>query len=311
MPPHPSPHQENINMEAKQEINYNGLAAANTKAGVIALLAQRAADSALKVQSGSHLDAAQFIVLRDAAGNEAVHALTERKEAPHRKTGITTLFDLASFVEFVTYHGINSPIYATLNPAQFLSILNDHEGGIRDDNAGHRDFRAIFELKCSDEWNVWTKHNGAGAKFAGTEAFATFLEENHFDMVEPDGATFIDLANNFRVNESVRYAKQQNLTNGEVQFAFNKITDGQTASGAGGTIKMPTKFKIAIPVFKGIGQPKHEIEAHFRYRVGTGGELSIWYDLIRTGKVMEKAFQEIWEAVSAQTKQPVLFAETK
>lgn len=282
-----------------------GVVHAQTQAGVIALLAQRAADTALEIRKGEYLDAAPFIVTRDAAGNEKVEYLNGAVSIPARKTGIITVYDMASFVAYVQLHGISTPIYAMPSPASFTTILNDHAA----DKAGHRDFRAQFLLAHSDEWTAWISKNGAAKKFTGTESFAQFLEENAADIIEPDPAKFLDLANNFHVNERVHYSKSQRLENGEVQFTFNKIVDGATTGGQGGAIKMPTKFKISIPVFKGIGQPKYEIEAHFRFRVGSGGTLDIWYDLIRSNKVVELAFKTIWDSVATQTKVPVLFGK--
>lgn len=294
----------------------------NPSSAIIASLARDVELGKATAKKAPYPDAAHYIILRDADGKERVEWLTQAHPAPTRKTGRVELLDAASFIEYVVRHGHGLPIYATMQPARFVAVLNDHESRGQPEagsesgstevsplKAGYKDFYASLTLAHSQEWTVWSKHNGSGAAFAGTEAFATFLEENSPDIIEPDPATFMDLALNFRVNESVSFSQLQRLTDGHVQLAFNKIVDG-SSQGAGGTIKMPEFFRISVPVFAGIDAPKYECDARFRYRL-QGSTVKIWYDLVRPHKVVEKAFKEVWNGIAAGIKAPILLGELK
>lgn len=284
-------------------------------AAIIADLARRSAEALVKPTVAPYPDAAPYLILRDADGKERVEYISGVKAPPPRKTGSVALLDSASFIEYVVRHGTGLPIYATLKPVKFVAVLNDHEshekgaGQSAPLKAGYKDFRATLTLAHSNEWDIWTKHNGSGAAFGSTEAFATFLEENAPDIIDPDPAAFLDLALNFRVNESVSFSEARRLQDGNVQFAFNRMVDGNT-SGTGGTIKMPEQFRISVPVFAGIGAKRYECEARFRYRLNSAdGKVKIWYDLVRPHKVVEAAFQETWDSIAAGIKAPILLGE--
>jgi uncharacterized protein YfdQ (DUF2303 family) len=260
------------------------------------------------LRQGEYQDAAPFLVLRDADGKEVIQYITGRTDAPARRTGAVTLLDSASFIAYVKLHHNGTPIYGTPNPAAFVAVLNDHVGtkevgGI----PGYRDHRATLKLGYSDELAAWLARNGQGKAFESTEDFASFLETNSFDIQDPPATSFLELALNFQVNESVHFNKQQRLEDGHVQLTFNRIVEGTASSAQGGVIKVPTKFTIHVPVFRGADQPGYDIEAHFRYRLSGNGRIKIWYDLIRPSKVIEDAFRDIWESISTELGVTVLY----
>lgn len=266
---------------------------------------QRRVDAAVgKPLRGSYPDASEFIVLRDEAGAEKVFFLEDEDDlmSPKRKVATPRFSDQKSFITYCLLHGISTPIYGQLNPVKFSAILNDHTAG----NPGFRDFIATLELAHSEEWNVWTKHNGSGAAFNSTESFAVFLEDNALDMARPAAAEFLQLALNFRVNESVTFSNQQRLQDGHVQLTYERLVDaGQRAGPASGKLDIPELFTIAIPVFKGVKQVVYEVDARFRFRLRES-KLTIWYELVRPQKVLEKAFLDIWEEVKAGIGKEIL-----
>lgn len=275
---------------------------------LVADLARHAGLAVQQPKTGNYLDAAPFVILRNKDGGEVVHTLRETIGIPERKTGRVPLMDSASFVAYVKRHKTERlMVYATPDPARFVAVLNDHLGTDIESSADHRDFRAVLDLGHSDEWKAWSQRNGEGKAFASTEEFASFLETNSFDIEDPPAATFLDIALNFHVNESVVFSKSQRLTDGHVQLTFNRTVDGTTALAEGGTMKMPTKFRIRVPVFRGVDQPFYTCEAHFRYRLVGNGKIRIWYDLIRPAKVVEQAFRDIWESIGTQLEVPVLY----
>lgn len=287
----------------------------NTTAAVVATLARRANEVAIKPQVAPIADGAPFLVLLDENGKERVEWLDTVIKGPDRKTGNVTMFDAPSFISYVTRH--KAPglmIYATPNPALFTAILNDH-GAVSDTNviqADFRDFRALLKLDFSDEWKVWSGRNGHSKAFESTEAFAEFLEVNALDITDPDAAQFLELALNFAVKQDISYSKVTRLTDGHVQLSFNQIVEGSNAVGQGGIMKVPTKFTISVPVFR-TSDPEaktYSCEANFRYRL-RGSSISIWYELIRPSKVIDAAFRDLWDSIAKELNVPVLFGEPK
>ena len=247
------------------------------------------------------LDAAPYLVLRDANGDENIEYLNGRLEDPWRKTGTVRLLDTDSFIAYYNIHSNKAPVYATLRPAQFIAVLNDHT----EEAAGWRDHRANFLLGFSAEWNVWAKHNGMGAAFGSNDAFAMFLEENAPDIIKPESALMLSIALNFRVNESVAFANIVRLQDGNTELVYNALVDASSKNANGGKIKIPEQFTIEVPVFDGPKALKYKVDARFRFRL-RDGKLAIWYELIRPHKVVEQAFQDIWTQIEAETEASIL-----
>lgn len=276
---------------------------ANSDLTVVARLARAAEGQAGVVHKGSYQDAADYVILRKGDGSETLQFLSDLpgcQFSPTRKAGTPEFVDQRSFVSYCNYHKLTTPIYGNLKPAIFTAIMNDHGS----EAAGARDHRATLKLAFSDEWNTWMGHNGSNKPFGSNEAFALFLEDNAIDIVQPDPTEFLQLALSFKLNEEVSFQSQQRLQDGHVQFAFNKIV---TAGGAGsaGNISVPETFRIQIPVFQGVDQLTHAVDARFRFRLREN-KLTIWYELIRPHKVLEAAFKLVWDQVKDGTGQEIL-----
>lgn len=272
------------------------------EAAVIADLAREATLKRLTPQQGAYLDASPFVILRDANGFERIAILRDIDEPfpPHRKTGTVKLNDAPSFIAYYRMHGALQPIYATLKPAQFVAVLNDHTA----DAAGHRDFRAEFKVGHSTEWGEWMARSGADKAFGSTTELALFLEDNAPDIIDPSAGEMLEIALNFRVNADVSFSSAQRLQDGHVDFAYANLVTAE-ATGKGGKIRIPETFKIEIPVWDGINAAKYEIDARFRYRQ-RDGKLTIWYELIRPHKVMEQAFKDLWAQIRSETAATIL-----
>jgi uncharacterized protein YfdQ (DUF2303 family) len=221
---------------------------------------------------------------------------------PPRCKGTVKLSDTASFLEYWKRQSdAASYIYGSMQPIQFLAVFNEHGKELPD----WRDHRALYTLQHSDEWNVWMKHNGQ--PFDGNEGFALWLEEQLLDIVTPEPAVFMDVALNMRVRQGQTFSKKVNLNDGNIVFEYANLVEGSGgASPTGESLKIPERFEISIPVFKGLDAPKYMIEARFRYRL-SGSALKIQYELIRPAKVMEQAFKSMLDTIQTEAKTLVLF----
>lgn len=253
-----------------------------------------------KVTSLPH--AQPYIILKDAAGNERVEWLDKVFDVPTQQKGCVRLKDAESFIRyFNAYKGDASAIYATMVPCKFVAVIDeDYTDG--DALPNWREFRAEFTPDYSTEKETWWAANRK--PFDSTEAFALFLEDNLPDIVEPEGATMLEIALNFRVNQDVRYSSAQRLSDGHIDLGYQNIVEAG-ATGPAGRIQIPEQFRIEVPIFAGVGAPKYGIDARFRYRLSSGN-LKLWYELVRPHKVLETAFTDLWTKVGAETVRQIL-----
>lgn len=227
-----------------------------------------------------------------------------RLDSPFRRSGTTQMSDARSFGDLYKRFESNSLIYASLSPAQFVAVLNDHKVVSPD----WRDHRIVFQPKHSDQWNAWMKRNGVDKAFIGNVEFAEWLEDQAVDVVQPAGANMLQMALSFKATESAKFSNAASLQDGSVTFDYQRIVEGSAVGPGGGKAKIPERFTIQIPVFDGPNEPKYKIEARFRYRL-VGGGLKIWYQLERPQLVMEAAFKDLWKQIEAATKASILYGK--
>lgn len=230
-----------------------------------------------------------------------VQFIDETINHPPRPKGTAKLRDAASFIYYFNrFADSHSQIYATLTPAKFIAVLDEHcktEDFINDASPRFREFRAEFIVPASEEWNRW---NASNRKPMGQLAFAELLEDNLPDIVEPSGHDLLQMALNFEASKSGSFRAVQRLQNGNVNLSW---VDETKQTGESGTMTVPPSFKLNIPVFEnGLLYP---IEARLKYRVKEG-ELSIWYELVRPHKVLDEAFREIWTRISSETDRSIM-----
>jgi len=209
------------------------------------------------------------------------------------------LRDTASFVKYVLDHSTtDSRIYATVSPAVFLAVLDDHSTRDKEGDtpsvADWREFRAHFAMPASREWTVWTQ---ADRKPMSQLDFARFIEDNLPDILEPDGATLLEMTLSFEAATAAQFVAQQRLQDGSHTLQW------RAENNASGTVRLPEHIGLAIPVFE-LEEPQ-ALMARLRYRVADG-KLAIWYELVRPHKVLETAFRDAWQRIAEGTGVPIL-----
>lgn len=247
-----------------------------------------------------------YVILRDANGDESVEYVDNVQKAPPNRNGTVQLKDGPSFISYFNAHATeHSAIYATINPCRFLAVLDEHPAAQANDPAW-REFRAAFAPELSPEWTTWTaQHKKA---FESTEEFAYFIENNAPDFVNPDAATMLEMALNFRVTSSAQYKAVQRLQDGNVELQYVNVVEGQ-ATARGGAVKIPEEFEISVPLFAGPAEVPRQVHARLRYRLGAGG-VKLWYELIRPHKVLEAGFKQLFTDISDGTKRTVLLGQS-
>lgn len=273
------------------------LEASTTAGAIIALAAGLGAP-----QANPHKDGSAFVVVpNDGGGMEVVYL--DRPESPVRKAGVVMVNDVKSLCNYANRH-LNkeaSVIYASLQPAKFIAVLNDHAKAA----TGWGDHRCVFDLKHSKEYDAW---NACQKRPMNQADFAEFIESNLPDFVMPTGAQMYELALNFRAKQEASYSSAIRTQNGDVELSYTNKTEAN-AGAAVGKITVPERFSIEIPVWAGLGQEKRKFDARLRYRLGNG-LVHFTYELDRPHKVVEQAFEDVLATIREQVKEAPIFFGT-
>lgn len=213
-----------------------------------------------------------------------------RTALPERSKGLVKLRDAASFIRYFNDHKVGrSRIYARLEPASFLAVLDDF--GNQPD---WREFRASFDVPASREWKLWT---GIDRKPMNQLQFAEFLQDNLPDVVLPDGADLLQLALNFEAAQTGTYVATQRLQDGSHNLQW------RADNNASGSVKLPEQITLNIPVFE--NESSSELHARLKYRVKDGA-LTLWIELVRPHKALEAAFRDAWRRIALGTEGVIL-----
>ncbi|MBD9406236.1 YfdQ family protein [Acidovorax sp. ACV02] len=215
--------------------------------------------------------------------------------APTRKKGTTTLNDAESFIAVVNDQKAESRtrLFSTIDPPTFTAVFN-HIGA----EAGWGDHRARYNAPLSPEWKAW---NGMNGVHKSQVELAQFIENNLVDVVNPDGATLLEICRTLEAKKKVNFASAIRLSDGSHQFTYEEDVQGTAQKGQ---LKVPEEFIIGIPVFE--NGAKWQLNVRLRYRIQDGGRLTMWIELIRPHKTIEAAVAELRKQIADETKLPIL-----
>jgi len=200
---------------------------------------------------------------------------------PVQKRGTFVAHDAASFVAYVNKHKTTGTIVtAQVDATSFKAVLDHH-----DDEPGWGAHKVSYGCPKSPEWAIWTRNDN---RQMTQSEFAQFLEENLPDIIDPSGADVLTVVQTLEANTKVKFSSAIRLDNGQRQLTYEEVIEGAAAKG---TMKIPEIFTLAIPPFR--GSDRYKVEARLRYRIPNGGgQLSLWYELVRPEKVVEAVFQD-------------------
>lgn len=228
-----------------------------------------------------------FVVVPDGF---QVENLSHMLNQPTRLRGKATLSDEGSFIGYVNLHKTDATdLYYSVNPPSFKAVFNSNRPG----QPGWCDFSAVYRCPLSPAWMVWTQNDG---KRMDQESFARFIEANLPDIVEPENAQMLEIALTLEAKKKVNFVSGLRLTNGSNEFTYEEQVDGSAAKGK---LKIPEKISLGIPVFLN-GDP-YKVEANFRYRIGDGGKLQMWYELVRPHVIIDDAVANLRDKIVAET----------
>ena len=263
-------------------------------------------------------DGVGVIALRDQQGARLVSIkpfIDEYRTTPERRQGTATLGDLASFEAFTNrFKDRDSAVFARREPPSMTVVLDYNQAGPDNTKARFGKHRGVYSFPLSKEWEAWTAATG---KQMNQAEFAAFIEDRIADVSDPSnpgtaaiefsaklGAKFaspsklLALSKGLEVRQKAIVKNVVSLDSGEVQL--NYVTENTDTAGQ--PLTVPTAFLLNIPVFR--SGVTWEVAVRLRHRVGSGS-ITWFFELYRTDKIFDAAFNEAIEHVKTATELPL------
>lgn len=221
-------------------------------------------------------------------------------ETPSRPRGTIVAETPEAFVAYYERFSTQEASMAFARSSDFRieGVIDWHRPG---QAAGFGEHRVRYEAPRSDEWTIWTGKNGPDNAMS-QDQFALHIENNVKDIVEPAGADMLEVSRQLEVKKKVDFASATRLSDGQREFTYNEEVQGSTRRGQ---LKVPSEFKLGIPVF--VGGEAYEVIARLRYRIASG-QLALWYDLLNPHEIERDAFELIVDQIDKGVKTDVLMA---
>ena len=218
----------------------------------------------------------------------------ELRTRPRRVHGTATLHQPVSWLAYVARHaGPGTEIYADVTENRVTAVLdgplgNDTPAQLRPAWGQHR---AVLDLTPSDAWRAWLRVDG---EWLTQETMAEHLEARTPDLVEPDAATMLEIAQTIKATTGVKFESRTVLHNGERQLRYVESIDGQ--AGQRGDLSIPQQITLRLQPWRGadLAVP---VTARFRYRIADG-RLALGVVLDRITEVKDAAWAALVEELT-------------
>jgi uncharacterized protein YfdQ (DUF2303 family) len=270
-------------------VSYSNLTATPGEAQVIV-------DTALLAAEPAQLEIGKVYAFRTPAGVQKIDLTGEEyKDQPSRKTGTTTVRDAESFLAYWTkHHDDASEVYADSERLTVTAVLNANAA----DAARWGDHRLHLALRPTTAWQQWTQQDGQLMK---QEEFAEFLEDHLPELLEPNSADMLEIAQSFQAAVKVDFQSASRLSSGQRQFQY--VETVQSKAGQKGQLTVPETFIIGLVPFD--GSEGYKLTARLRHRIGQNG-LQLGYKLERPDEIRKTAFADVVKAISEQIDTAVM-----
>jgi uncharacterized protein YfdQ (DUF2303 family) len=248
------------------------------------------------------LKAGETYAIPDGDGGVKFQKVDDLPANPLRIKSARTVSDVTSFVDYVNRHGNgNTEVWADRAHSTVVAIIDGH-ASVDSDGLGRPGYEAhkvTLVLEHTPSWLAWAKFD---RKLISQETFAEHIEENTLDVLAPDSATMLEIAQSFQATRGVDFGQTTRLSNGETSIKYSESLDGK--AGRKGDLVIPDEFTLGlIPYLGGTG---HKVQAKFRWRLREA-ELSLGYNLVRADLILEEAFTDVLAVVTASITPPLFY----
>jgi uncharacterized protein YfdQ (DUF2303 family) len=205
---------------------------------------------------------------------------------PRHSTAARVVYDAESFVAYLERHGrASTEIYADLDGRAITAIIDSHsEAG-----AGNQKHKITLSVRETTAWKAWLRISGS---LMDQVKFAEHIEQRTADIVEPDGARVLEIAQTFVGQRGVEFEAGSRLSNGQIRVQWNETVKAK--AGQKGDLEIPETLVLGLAPFE--GAPTYRVQAALRWRVNDKA-LTLGVVLLDPETVLENAFADIVESV--------------
>lgn len=286
-------------------------------AAIIAAVKSTQIATSVTIRRGSNDEAQTIAIPADMKLVSIKGSLDEYLQKPERAKGVAAHSELPSFIAHAnSFKRDSSAVFAVMGEA-FMQVIYDYHSK---DSTSFNEHRGAFKAAASRQWQTWLAQNGEAM---GQADFATFIEDNALDLIDPPATDSIhhadsailnvsktlgspiasaskirELARGIAINEASSAKSFINPNTGEVQIEYA----AEHNDSAGAKLKVPNLFLIAIPVYE--GEHSYRVLVRLRYRLA-GGRVSWFFSLYQPEQCVEDAFGEMCTKVATETGLPV------
>jgi uncharacterized protein YfdQ (DUF2303 family) len=207
---------------------------------------------------------------------------------PTRKIGTYKPATVAALIAYTEDHldPAHSTVWVHPTSGQVVAVLNDNAS----DEPGWGDHRAVLHLSTTPEWDYWIAQDGT---MLSQEAFAEHIEGGLEEIVEPDAATMLEIAQSFHATSKASFRSSTRLTSGAQRLQYDE--EIKASAGASGDLTVPAALLLAVAPF--IGEDTYKVPARLRFRL-TSGTLTLGYKLDRPASVRRDALEGVAERLA-------------
>jgi uncharacterized protein YfdQ (DUF2303 family) len=233
--------------------------------------------------SNGNIEDVPFYIIPNDMKIEKLDDLADKfRKKPVRIHEITTVYSEQSFCEYFNrYQNEHSTVIIDFNQSRVVGFIDYHEST---EEPRYKNHCVIYSFPKTPEFSAW--FNNDNSKLS-QEEFAYFIEERFGEIVEPNAAAMLQVAQNLKATKEVNFKQSKRLDNGQNQFIYEETINGTCSSG---DIEVPELFKIQLQIFK-FGAA-YKLSARLRYRISPNG-LSFWYTLINPQRSLDDAIADV------------------
>ena len=223
--------------------------------------------------------------------------LRDSKRKPAHKTCAEEALAIqaAEATYYGKHHDEHSEVYADVEALTVTAVLDANTSGTEARWGGHR---LVLSLRQTKAWKDWLQRDG---KLLDQDTFANFLEDHLADLVEPDAASMLEIAQSIQATTKSTFESGSRLHSGERKLVYTEDTTAK--AGGRGELKIPETFKIAVVPFE--GATRYSMTARFKYRIERG-QLALGFKLEQPEERMAAAFADVLAEIDAAIEQPVM-----
>lgn len=232
-----------------------------------------------------------------------LHDLEEHMPTPYRERGTLQAEDLVSFAAaFKRWSEPTGVILASPSTKRIVAHFRHHDEPAVDLPQGEQarwiDHKATLALTDAEEWKAW---QAVHEKPMSQKQFFQFLEDRLEDVISPEPAQLLEIAETIRGTRRVNFQNAQRMSNGDISIIWDEVTEAKAGEKGQGTV--PSKITIRVPIYEQAPDLLFDITASFRWRVENSG-LQISISIRHLATVQRMALAALLDKMKALIGEP-------